>query len=122
MSESSSYLSDVMVHLKDFLLPIAVGLGYVTWRIIKWIGLGFIDDVNDLKKKTSLYVTNDTLTDIMDKQNKDLNEKIDQHFTILREDLKTSHSQINQDLKDVHGRIDDISKTMLVKHLQEMEG
>lgn len=87
-------------HLQEFMIPIAIGLAVITWRLVRWFGLGFINDVNTLKKEQGTYATKEALTQCHEK----VAVKIDDHF-------ETLDSNINE----VHQRVDDLYKILLEK-------
>ncbi len=93
------YTVKAMIHLKEYSIPVAIGIGYLLWKLLRWLGLGFIDDVKDLKNKSTYYATKDELADC----HKEVAKHIDKHFETL-----------SKDIKDVHGRVDDIHKTILI--------
>ena len=102
--DSTSFFMDVALKAKDYSVPIAIGIAILMWKLLKYLGLGFIDDVRQLKDESSTYATKSELKDC----HNDVARHIDAHFESLRKDIR-----------DVHGRVDDIHKSILVKQITE---
>lgn len=98
------YVYQFFGSFKEYTIPVIIGLGFIVWKLLRWIGVGLIDDLDMLKKKSSTYATKAELEDC----HKDVAKRIDDQF-----------ERMHSELRNVHGRVDDIHKTILVNRVSE---
>lgn len=114
------FLFAVGQHLKEWSIPIAIGLAVLFWKLVKFLGLDWINAVKELKEDSKRYATNEDI----EQCDKNLAEchrivgaQMERHFDLLREDMST----IRTDIKDVHARVDDVNKTILIRRVKHHE-
>ncbi len=103
-ADSTSFIMQAVLKAKEYAIPLSIGFAIILWRLIRWLGLAFIDDLNSLKNKSNEFVTREELDARHDK----VLNRIDTHF-----------EKLSTDIRDVHGRVDDIHKTILVNRVAE---
>ena len=99
------FLFIVGQHLKEWSIPIAIGLAVLFWKLIKFLGLDWINAVKDLKEESKHYATQDDITQC--------NNNLAECHRLVGDQIERHFDMVRADIKDVHARVDDINKSII---------